>query len=113
MTVSVTRSSDGTRIAWAQTGTGPPLIRAGMFMTHVEFEETNAVWGHWMRDLSSHFTYIRYDERGCGLSDRAPKTIGEQESDRLPRTPPRPRPRIAGLGSWRLVAGGRGLVRTQ
>src|SRR5262249_50053453 len=27
------------------------------------------VWRHWLTDLSARHTLIRYDERGCGLSD--------------------------------------------
>jgi pimeloyl-ACP methyl ester carboxylesterase len=28
------------------------------------------VWRHWLRELSRDHTLVRYDERGCGLSDR-------------------------------------------
>src|SRR3546814_13323399 len=27
------------------------------------------VWRHWLRFLAGHYRYVRYDERGCGLSD--------------------------------------------
>ena len=27
------------------------------------------MWRHWLTDLSAHHTLVRYDERGCGLSD--------------------------------------------
>ena len=39
-------------------------------MTHLEYERQSPVWRHWVRDLSRGHTLIRYDERGCGLSDR-------------------------------------------
>jgi pimeloyl-ACP methyl ester carboxylesterase len=28
------------------------------------------VWRHWLEGLGERHTLIRYDERGCGLSDR-------------------------------------------
>jgi pimeloyl-ACP methyl ester carboxylesterase/DNA-binding CsgD family transcriptional regulator len=38
-------------------------------MTHLEFEWESPVWRHWIEFFSSNFRYVRYDERGCGLSD--------------------------------------------
>ena len=39
-------------------------------MTHLDYERQSPVWRHWVRELSRGHTLIRYDERGCGLSDR-------------------------------------------
>ena len=39
-------------------------------MTHLDYERQSPVWRHWVRELSRGRTLIRYDERGCGLSDR-------------------------------------------
>jgi pimeloyl-ACP methyl ester carboxylesterase/DNA-binding CsgD family transcriptional regulator len=50
-------------------------VKASNWMTHLEFEWESPVWRHWMRFLSSHFRFVRYDERGCGMSDREPPTI--------------------------------------
>lgn len=69
-------SRDGTRIAWAQHGEGPPLVRAGTWMTHLEHDQESPIWRHWLDDLSTRFTLIRYDDRGCGLSDRASDRLG-------------------------------------
>src|SRR5262249_44641066 len=33
------------------------------------------IWRHWVEELSRDHTYIRYDARGCGLSDRNPSEI--------------------------------------
>jgi pimeloyl-ACP methyl ester carboxylesterase/DNA-binding CsgD family transcriptional regulator len=63
-------SSDGTRIAIASLGSGPPLVRAAHWMSHVEFDLESPVWRPWLVELSRQHTYIRYDQRGCGLSDR-------------------------------------------
>jgi pimeloyl-ACP methyl ester carboxylesterase len=64
------KSHDGTRIAYATMGKGPPLVRAAHFLTHLEFELNSPVWAPWLAELSSYNTLIRYDQRGCGLSDR-------------------------------------------
>jgi len=51
-------------------GEGPPLVKAGNWMTHLDYERESPVWRHWVRELSRGRTLVRYDERGCGLSDR-------------------------------------------
>jgi pimeloyl-ACP methyl ester carboxylesterase/DNA-binding CsgD family transcriptional regulator len=63
------RSRDGVRLAWASTGSGPPLIKVATWLSHLEHDIDSPVWGHLVRQLSRHGTYVRYDERGCGLSD--------------------------------------------
>lgn len=63
------RARDGVRIAYAVSGSGPPLVKPAHWLTHVEHDWDSAVWRHWLRELSSSGTLIRYDERGCGLSD--------------------------------------------
>jgi pimeloyl-ACP methyl ester carboxylesterase/DNA-binding winged helix-turn-helix (wHTH) protein len=62
--------SDGVRLAYATSGTGPPLVKPANWMTHVEYDWESPVWRHWLRELSLKHTLIRYDERGNGLSDR-------------------------------------------
>ena len=63
-------SADGVRIAYATSGTGPPLVKVGTWMTHVELDWESSLWRHWLRELSRDHTFLRYDARGCGLSDR-------------------------------------------
>jgi pimeloyl-ACP methyl ester carboxylesterase/DNA-binding CsgD family transcriptional regulator len=63
-------SIDGISLAYAIDGVGPPLVKASNWMTHLDFERRSPVWRHWVRELSRGHTLIRYDERGCGLSDR-------------------------------------------
>jgi len=60
---------DGVRIAFATSGSGPPLVKAANWMSHLEFDIGSPVWTHWLEELSRQHTLIRYDERGCGLSD--------------------------------------------
>jgi pimeloyl-ACP methyl ester carboxylesterase/DNA-binding CsgD family transcriptional regulator len=63
-------SPDGVCLAYAIDGEGPPLVKAGNWMTHLDYERQSPVWRHWVSELSRGYTLIRYDERGCGLSDR-------------------------------------------
>lgn len=63
------RARDGVRLAWAESGEGPPLVKAANWLTHLEYEWDSPVWRHWMTFFSQRFRFIRYDERGCGLSD--------------------------------------------
>src|SRR5438093_7350827 len=62
-------SPDGTRIAYATAGTGPPLVKVPNWMSHLEFDWHSPVWRHWWTELSRHYTLVRFDLRGCGLSD--------------------------------------------
>jgi pimeloyl-ACP methyl ester carboxylesterase/DNA-binding CsgD family transcriptional regulator len=61
---------DGVRIAYALHGSGPPLVRTATWLTHLEFDWESPVWRHWLVGLAERHTLLRYDERGCGLSDR-------------------------------------------
>jgi len=63
-------SRDHTRIAYAVCGAGPPLVRSVQWGTHLELDWQTAVWRPWLTALSQTHTLVRYDSRGCGLSDR-------------------------------------------
>jgi pimeloyl-ACP methyl ester carboxylesterase/DNA-binding CsgD family transcriptional regulator len=60
---------DGTRLAWAEAGSGPVLVKAANWLTHLEYEWESPVWRHWMQFFSAHFRFVRHDERGCGMSE--------------------------------------------
>ena len=60
------RTSDAISLAWAEAGTGPPLVRASNWLTHLEYDWESPVWRHWTRFLSSSFRYIRYDGKSIG-----------------------------------------------
>ncbi len=62
-------SDDGVCVAYAIAGSGPPLVKAANWLTHLELEWNSPIWSHWLHDLASGHQLIRYDERGCGLSD--------------------------------------------
>ena len=61
---------DNIRIAYARSGNGPPLVKTAGWLTHLEHEWENPVWRHYLDELSSRNTFVRYDPRGSGLSDR-------------------------------------------
>ncbi|HEX5733830.1 MAG TPA: alpha/beta fold hydrolase [Blastocatellia bacterium] len=63
------RTEDGVQLAWAEAGTGPVLIKAANWMTHLDYEWESPVWRHWIRFFTDHFRFVRHDERGCGMTD--------------------------------------------
>ena len=63
-------SADGARLAYATGGNGPPLVKASTWLTHVEKDPHNLFTRHWVSEMSRDHEFIRYDARGCGLSDR-------------------------------------------
>ena len=64
------RTPEGVNLAYAITGSGTPLVKAANWLTHVDYDWHSPVWRHWLVGLSGRHQLIRYDERGCGLSDR-------------------------------------------
>lgn len=68
-------AADGTRIAYAISGSGPVLVKVGNWLSHLEHDLASPVWGHLIATLSRQHTVIRYDQRGTGLSDWDVATI--------------------------------------
>lgn len=64
------QSSDGVQLAYSRMGQGPPIVKTGNWMTHLEFDFGSPIWRHLYRELSRDHTFLRYDARGNGLSDR-------------------------------------------
>ncbi len=69
------RAHDGIRIAASTIGTGPPLVRASQPFSHLEINARNPICAPWLRELSRNHSYVCYDHRGFGLSDRSPPTL--------------------------------------
>jgi pimeloyl-ACP methyl ester carboxylesterase len=63
-------ADDGTRLAYASSGSGPALLKTANWLNHLEYDWQSPVWNHWFTLLSRHHTLYRYDQRGSGLSDR-------------------------------------------
>jgi pimeloyl-ACP methyl ester carboxylesterase/DNA-binding CsgD family transcriptional regulator len=63
-------AADGVRLAWAASGHGGPcVIKAATWLSHLEHDWASPVWSHLVQALSQRGRFVRYDERGCGLSD--------------------------------------------
>jgi DNA-binding winged helix-turn-helix (wHTH) protein len=52
-------SGDGTGIGWTTTGHGPPLLRAGHFLTHLDFDRTSSIWAPLIDTLNGRFALTR------------------------------------------------------
>jgi pimeloyl-ACP methyl ester carboxylesterase/DNA-binding CsgD family transcriptional regulator len=63
------RSADGVRIAYARHDSGPPLVIATCWLSHLQYDWQSPVWRHFLAALGEIATVVRYDERGHGLSD--------------------------------------------
>ena len=74
-TVRFCAAPDGVRIAYASHGSGPALVKVANWLTHLEYDWQSPIWSHWLRELGTRFTVVRYDERCCGLSDPDPRDL--------------------------------------
>src|SRR3989442_2562875 len=63
-------TKDGVRLAYSTLGHGPPLVKAANWLGHLQFDLESPIFRHWTIELSRYHEYVRYDDRGCGLSDR-------------------------------------------
>ncbi len=68
-TIQFVTAPDGVKLAYARSGTGPPLLKTANWLNHLEYDWRSPVWAHWFELLSTHHTLYRYDQRGSGLSD--------------------------------------------
>ena len=62
-------SRDGSRIAFATTGSGYPMVKTGHWLTHIELDWQSPIWHPFLKELGQYFRLTRYDQRGTGLSD--------------------------------------------
>ncbi len=51
-TVRFCTASDGHRIAYATIGSGPVLVKAANWLTHLDHDRETSVWGHWLEGLA-------------------------------------------------------------
>ena len=64
-------TKDGVRIAYTVSGQGPPVLLCwDPIASHVQLEWSHPVMGRALRESIRHNTLVRFDARGCGLSDR-------------------------------------------
>jgi len=52
------------------SGEGPPLVMSATWLTHLEHQWRSLAWRPWLDAFTSEHSVLRYDSRGCGLSDR-------------------------------------------
>jgi DNA-binding winged helix-turn-helix (wHTH) protein/pimeloyl-ACP methyl ester carboxylesterase len=62
-------TSDNVRIAYGIAGTGRPILKAGNWLNHLEYDWKSPVWSHLLQWMAAEYQLIRYDARGNGLSD--------------------------------------------
>lgn len=67
--VTFCRTRDGVNLAVATSGRGLPIVKTGTWLTNVERDWQSPLWSPLFSSLSSQFHLVRYDPRGCGLSD--------------------------------------------
>lgn len=63
-------TSDGVRLATQQQGQGPLVIKAANWLGNLQADAQLRSSRHWIDSLTRSHSYLAYDARGCGLSDR-------------------------------------------
>ncbi len=61
---------DDVQLAYAVSGEGPPLVMSATWMSHLEHQWRSLAWRPWLDAFTREHKVLRYDSRGCGLSDR-------------------------------------------
>ena len=81
-TIRFVRARDGVRIAYATSGSGPPLVKTPNWLTHLDYDWESPVWRGWWQALSQRYQLIRFDQRGCGMSGWGVEDISLEASVR-------------------------------
>ena len=66
----------GRRVAYAVTGSGPPLVAAAWWVSHLELDWADPAVRGWWESVSDGYTLVRYDRLGVGMSDR---DVGQED----------------------------------
>jgi pimeloyl-ACP methyl ester carboxylesterase/DNA-binding CsgD family transcriptional regulator len=69
--VASTRLADGTEVAYATDGSGPPLLFVGGWLSHLEHSWALPAERAFLTAMARGRTLVRYDRPGCGLSGPA------------------------------------------
>jgi pimeloyl-ACP methyl ester carboxylesterase len=69
--VRFAQAGDGASLAWTAVGPvdGPPIVKAANWLSHLALDWQAPIWSPLFRELARRHRFVRYDERGCGLSD--------------------------------------------
>lgn len=63
-------SADGVQIATARYGDGPLVLKAATWLTHIDPVAPGSIQQALIDEFSAGHSYVEYDTRGCGLSQR-------------------------------------------
>jgi pimeloyl-ACP methyl ester carboxylesterase/DNA-binding CsgD family transcriptional regulator len=66
-----TRTREGTTVAYASAGSGPPLLFVSGWLSHLELSWALPAERRLLETLAQGRTLLRYDRPGCGLSGRS------------------------------------------
>lgn len=72
-TIASAELSNGTSVAYATAGIGPPLLFVDGWLSHLEQSWALLAERSFFEALAVGRTLVRYDRLGCGLSDRPPE----------------------------------------
>jgi pimeloyl-ACP methyl ester carboxylesterase/DNA-binding CsgD family transcriptional regulator len=67
-TIGFVHLADGTPVAYARAGDGPPLLYVAGWLTHLELSWALPPERRFLELLARARTLVRYDKPGCGLS---------------------------------------------
>lgn len=68
-------TSDDVSIAYATAGDGWPFVKTPNWLNHLELDVQSPVWRAWIDRICRDYQLVRYDARGCGLSDRDARPV--------------------------------------
>jgi pimeloyl-ACP methyl ester carboxylesterase/DNA-binding CsgD family transcriptional regulator len=71
----------GRRIAWARSGSGPPLVLSGWWSSHLELNWRDPRFRAFAEAFGRHRTVVRYDLPGIGLSAADAPSGGDLEEE--------------------------------
>ena len=63
-------AADGVKLAFTVGGEGSPLVMVSTTLSHLEYQWQSPAWRPWLDAFAPSHKLLRYDRRGCGLSDR-------------------------------------------
>jgi pimeloyl-ACP methyl ester carboxylesterase len=69
-TTDFCRLADGSRVAYATVGEGPPLVMMPGWLCHLEQSWAHPAAASARAKLAAAHRFVWYDRLGCGLSDR-------------------------------------------
>lgn len=73
------KTSDGVRIAYQRFGSGSPTIVVGEVFNHLAVRWEFPLFRRAFEFLGEHLDVVLYDQRGCGMSDRAEGAMSVQD----------------------------------